>query len=244
MFTAAYDAVDKILTAVAFVVFIVAMFSHELSHILELKWAGASRWWSIAPLIVLLLWRMITANYDLFENQVERVAALKLELDNLRQAGPQVYASAMVDFGPPDTPLTLTNRGTHVAHNITIQIEGLSEIVSFETIDHLGVNNQVELLPKINTVLSPFLVSKTMLPTLGKIWIEKMEQGREPIDLLKFPLTITYTDSGFKSRFQSLCELLYYPEVERRHAHRVFSDTHRTHDDILKITHQEFKRLV
>jgi len=75
--TAAYDVVDKILTSIAFVIFVVALFSKELAHHLETNWQGLSRWYSIIPLSMLVLYRVLNVNYAHFKELANELDSLK-----------------------------------------------------------------------------------------------------------------------------------------------------------------------
>src|SRR5882672_2175139 len=54
-------------------------------HALEGKWVwtGFSRWWALAPLVALYLWRILDANYEHVSNLSKIAAAARSELERL-----------------------------------------------------------------------------------------------------------------------------------------------------------------
>jgi hypothetical protein len=86
--TEAYSAADKVIAGAAVVIFFAALFSKELARRLETGWEGLSRWWAIAPVCVLLIYRALRANYERFESEVRRGDTAINELDEAL-AGPK-----------------------------------------------------------------------------------------------------------------------------------------------------------
>lgn len=82
--TEAYSATDRVLTGVAVLTFIATLVSKELGRQITIRWQGLSRWWSLAPILALVGYRLLRANYAHFEAIVHKFDAATLDLSTTR----------------------------------------------------------------------------------------------------------------------------------------------------------------
>ncbi len=63
-----WSATDKTLTATAVALFLVTLLNHKIAERLVKTWDGVSQWWSLVPIGLLVLYRLLRSNYEAFES--------------------------------------------------------------------------------------------------------------------------------------------------------------------------------
>jgi hypothetical protein len=82
-FTEAWNATDKIIAKTAVFLFIVGLINREAVRWLTTTWDGVSRWWSIAPIVALVLYRLLRKNYERFSTLEAEISESRVKLNQL-----------------------------------------------------------------------------------------------------------------------------------------------------------------
>ncbi|HEV8131275.1 MAG TPA: hypothetical protein VGQ81_08475 [Acidobacteriota bacterium] len=72
-----WTATDEVLTGIAILFFIILLLNRKLGEHVMTAWNGISAWWSAIPIALIVLYRLLRANYEQF-------AAMKQERDDAR----------------------------------------------------------------------------------------------------------------------------------------------------------------
>src|SRR5437762_1912617 len=81
--TELFELRHKFDKAVLVLLSIVTYFSKEIADRLGTAWNGLSRWWAIAPVVAVLLYRLLRENYSRFLEQTERANQAALDVKKI-----------------------------------------------------------------------------------------------------------------------------------------------------------------
>ncbi len=97
-----FNASERIVTALAVVLFLVTWFNRDIAKKLATDWEGLSRWWSIAPVLALVTLRLMKANYAAYESEragrLQAEAQLRESRDAAAQREDPLVSSKRKDF--------------------------------------------------------------------------------------------------------------------------------------------------
>lgn len=72
-----FTSTDAVLTWVAVAIALVALVNPELVKQISVRWEGFSRWWALVPIIFLMVWRLMEANFGTYDTVRRELASLK-----------------------------------------------------------------------------------------------------------------------------------------------------------------------
>lgn len=72
-----FTSTDAVLTGVAVAFTLVTLANPELVKRISVTWEGFSRWWALVPIIFLMVWRLMRANFDAYDTARSELASLK-----------------------------------------------------------------------------------------------------------------------------------------------------------------------
>ena len=96
--TEAYSATNRVLTGVVVLTFMATLVNKELGRQITTQWKGLSRWWSLVPILALLGYQLLRANYAHFEAIVGKFDAATLALSATRAELEEVKKNAKPDL--------------------------------------------------------------------------------------------------------------------------------------------------
>jgi len=80
------------------VVAVIALLNKEIASSLQTQWNGVSRWWAVAPIALLVLYRLLRRNYDNYETLRTKEHQLQKTIETLL-SGPE-YVGHFYQFIP------------------------------------------------------------------------------------------------------------------------------------------------
>ncbi|MFY9560489.1 MAG: hypothetical protein WAQ52_09675 [Terriglobales bacterium] len=207
-----WTATDDVLTGIAIVSFIAILLSRRYGERLVATWNGISPWWSLIPIGLLVLYRLLLANYVQFSRvKAERDSMLGTTM--LAEEDPKVYLEPLnAEFAATGIiPFELSNNGqrVNVAHRIRVQPITKLPSVSFEYVNHLEMNRHKKMLPMIDDV--NVFQTHNILPALEKAWEKECQMTGQVEEALQFDVWINYEDVSGRKHFQTIVNLIYSP---------------------------------
>jgi hypothetical protein len=87
-----WTATDNVLASVAVLSFFLILFNRTLGEKIMTAWNGLSPWWSLIPIGMLVIYRLLRANYQKFAALEERLAKIERAVTPLQIEGFQLAA--------------------------------------------------------------------------------------------------------------------------------------------------------
>jgi hypothetical protein len=242
-----WTATDEVLTAIAILLFILLLLNRKLGEHAMTAWNGISAWWSAIPVGVIVLYRLLRANYEQFAKvKQERDDALnQLSGGDLPPAeeDPKVYLDPLNSefIARGYMPFRVSNQGQRVNPAQAVNIQRIKNVASivFDYIDRIDPASSTVIVP---TVDGHHLVPHhDILPELRQAWKDAHASGELDSDEFPFTITIHYRDAK-QIRFISDVSLKYSPLAEDE-AHQHALSAHRMEYPIIKVTNTHIRRL-
>jgi hypothetical protein len=241
-----WTATDQMLTAIAVLSFFGILANRKYAEKIVTAWNGISPWWSTIPIFLLVVYRLLHANY-------EKYSRVKAALDALTppfavaEEDPKVYLRPLNDqfVARGVMAFEVLNDGQRVnpAEGITVHTIPSIPLVRFEYIDVLRANQPKTIIPVIGDDIFP---SNNILSELDKAWRQAWESEESKNEVMvreaefPFEIKIAYHDSKRRT-FEATTNLRYCP-VE----HQAALSAKGSHGDILKVVpsaEPRFRRL-
>jgi hypothetical protein len=236
-----WTATDQVLTAIAVLTFFGVLANRKYAEKLVTAWNGISPWWSVIPIALLVVYRLLRANY-------EKYAGVKRELDTLRPPFTVAEEDPKVYFEPLNSeftrngyiPFKFSNKGQRInpAQGITVQPISCVPSLKFDYIDRLDMNEERMLIPTVgDDYIFPV---HDILPSLRQAWSDAHAAGGFDSAEFPFQVTIKYRDS--KRRCFETVVSLKYCALEEDAARQSIMSGHHGEFSPIKVTDSDVRR--
>lgn len=102
-----WTATDNVLAAVAVLSFLLLLFNRNLGEKIMTAWNGLSPWWSLIPIGMLVIYRLLQANYQKFAALEDKLAKMEQAITPVQLEGFQLAAEIRdfaLSFGELEGP--------------------------------------------------------------------------------------------------------------------------------------------
>src|SRR5438552_2616380 len=97
-----WTATDDVLTGIAILSFLAILFSRTWGTYLLTTWNGISAWWSVIPIALLVLYRLLRANYEQFAKVESEAQQLRQQVIEAKMSTQQTGKTTMDRDWPGD----------------------------------------------------------------------------------------------------------------------------------------------